>query len=150
MKVSGPGSSKSTGSVKKTGATKRADGASGKAFSDTLSQVSGVSGASDVDQAQAVQAPQSVEALLALQEANPDDPQTQRQRAVQWGTEVLDTLEQLRMDLLMGRVPEARLRRILGLIRTQQEVASDPALKSLLDDIEIRAAVEMAKLGQFA
>lgn len=152
MKVSGPGTSKSTQPIrkaeKKTAAGQTSNSA---AFMDALSDAKSedtIEAVDAVDAVSNVKAALPVDALLSLQEA--DDPTTGRRKAVRWGHDVLNLLEKLRIDLLLGRVPEARLQNVLNLIRQQQQMNDDPVLKNILDEIEIRAAVEMAKLGRFA
>jgi hypothetical protein len=85
-------------------------------------------------------------ALLALQSI--DDPTQSRRRAIRRGRNLLDALEGLRADLLTGQVGEGRLNRILALVG-QAKLETDPELETLLADIELRARVELAKLGVF-
>ena len=87
-----------------------------------------------------------IEALLALQAA--DDPLLGRRKAVRRGRALLDTLEEVRADLLTGRVSEGRLNQLLALIAQARE-RTLPALDALMDEIELRARAELAKLGYF-
>ena len=87
-----------------------------------------------------------IEALLALQAA--DDPLLGRRKAVRRGRALLDTLEEVRADLLTGRVSEGRLNQLLALIAQARE-RTVPGLDALMDEIELRARVELAKLGYF-
>ena len=64
------------------------------------------------------------------------------------GNQLLDTLDEIKTDLLVGRVSEGRLNQLMALISQARE-RSDPALDGLLDDIELRARVELAKRGMF-
>jgi hypothetical protein len=52
--------------------------------------------------------------------------------------------------LLLGTIPASRLESLAQQIRAKREQVSDPRLDQILDDIELRAAVELAKLGQGA
>ena len=88
-----------------------------------------------------------IEALLALQAI--EDPKFARKKALRRGTSLLDALEDIKADLLIGRVSEGRLNRLMALIGQARE-KSDPALDRLLDDIELRARVELAKFGRFS
>ncbi len=85
-----------------------------------------------------------LDSLLTLQEVEkrPDD----RQQALQWGTEVLDRLDDIRMGLLLGRLSRSNLLALRGKIKESRKNMTDLALKGLLDDIELRAEVELAKL----
>ena len=87
-----------------------------------------------------------LEGLLALQAVG--DPLERRRRAVRRGQGLLDQLESLRRDLLVGRVDPARLDAMLDLLAEARE-RDEPGLDSLLDDIELRVRVELAKHGRF-
>lgn len=92
-----------------------------------------------------VSAMQDIGALLALQAV--EDPLARRKRQVRRGTDLLDLLERMKADLVVGLVSPGRLdqmQRILGEARER----SDPDLDGLLDDIELRVAVELAKRGR--
>ncbi len=88
-----------------------------------------------------------IEALLALQSV--DDPLNARRKGVRRGRSLLDVLESIKVDLLIGRVGEGRLNTLMALVTSARERA-DPELESLLDDIELRARVELAKHGRYA
>lgn len=88
----------------------------------------------------------SLEALLALQAV--EDPILKKKKAMRRGHSMLDTLEAMKADLLAGRVSEGRLNQLMALVGQARE-QSVPGLDALLDDIELRARVELAKLGQF-
>lgn len=88
-------------------------------------------------------------AVLTLQEA-PDATTRNRarQRARERGSLMLDHLEELRMGLLLGTVPLAKLETLAQLVRAKREQIDDPKLLAILDEIELRAAVELAKLSR--
>lgn len=88
----------------------------------------------------------ALDSLLALQAV--EDPLLRRRKALRRGGALLDTLEEIRLDLLAGRVGEGRLNRLLALVTQVRERAGD-GLDALLDDIELRARVELAKHGHF-
>lgn len=84
----------------------------------------------------------AMDSLLALQEVNPDETR----RAVQRHAEdVLDELDELRHGLLMGTLSRVQLRRLKTLITARRAAIDDPRLAEILDEIELRAAVELAK-----
>ena len=88
----------------------------------------------------------TLDALLALQAV--EDPLLRKKKLVRRGTQLLDTLEEMKTDLLGGRVSESRLNQLMALLGQAREKA-DPRLDALLDDIELRARVELAKLGMY-
>ncbi len=55
-------------------------------------------------------------------------------------------MDGLKLSLLDGEVDDAGLRRLTAAVREQREATSDPRLEAVLDQIEARAAVELAKL----
>jgi hypothetical protein len=87
-----------------------------------------------------------VDGLLALQEI--PDALAGRRRAVQRGTLLLDRLDELRLGLLAGMLPRERLDDLARLARTAREGVDDPRLSLILDDIDLRVAVELAKLDR--
>lgn len=89
---------------------------------------------------------QGIDALLALQGV--EDATTGRRKAVRRGFEILDILEELKIDLLAGRVSPERLTRLLVVVERHQDGTGDDHLDALLAEIELRARVELAKLGR--
>lgn len=87
-----------------------------------------------------------IDALLALQAV--DDATTGRRKAVRRANLLLDALEEIKADLLAGRVGEGRLNRAIALL-LQAKTRIDPALEAIVADIELRVRVELAKLGRF-
>lgn len=99
-----------------------------------------------------VQAPSSaapidaLTGLLAVQEVSDDREKHRRARAR--GELILSRLEDLRLGLLSGAIPRGKLNELLTTVRGSREQVSDPRLREILDEIELRAAVEVAKLEQ--
>jgi len=88
----------------------------------------------------------SVDAILAIQEA--DDPTQSRGKRVgrQYGGDLLDNLEELRRDLLLGATDINKLGAIAQKIRSNRRMSDDAKLNEIIDEIELRAEVEIAKL----
>ena len=84
-----------------------------------------------------------LEALFALQEV--PDATAGRKRALARGTKLLDRLEDLRVGLLLGHISRDKLAELAQLSRDSIEQTDDPALQEILQEIELRAAVELAK-----
>ncbi len=89
---------------------------------------------------------QGVDSLLALQQM--DVQVDDRRRAVQHGNKLLDQLDALRMDLLQGKVQQERLERLVGNLSMRVK-SGNPGLDKVVEDIELRARIELAKLGHY-
>ena len=144
MKVSGVGAASGSGQARKTGSVDKS--ASG-AFAERLAETSSFE---PVQEAQGVETPSAVggmEALLAIQNVGDSLDQEQRRRWVSYGEDILDQLEELRHGLLLGAVPKDKLIALAQMVRSRRDNVSDPRLASILDEIELRAEVELAKLS---
>jgi hypothetical protein len=128
--------------VNSTSSTRRASG-SGAArpgeFAKFLDKAapSAVSGGSPIS---------SIDALFAAQSVDATDQEGRRQ-ARQRGEELLNKLDDLRHGLLMGTLSRSQLLSLRTLVRSRRNTFTDPKLNELLDEIELRAEVEIAKLS---
>lgn len=82
-------------------------------------------------------------AILALQSV--DDVQQRRARHLRRGHDSLDALERLKLGLLEGRAP-GEVRTALSRLYANRETTGDDALDTIMDAIDVRVAVELAKL----
>lgn len=89
----------------------------------------------------------SLDSILALQGA--EDPMQRRSRQRRRGAEALDTLEELERGLLIGRAPGA-LKARLEALQGRSEKTGDEGLDAILNEIDIRLAVEAAKLERIS
>jgi hypothetical protein len=138
MKISGPNGASSTG------ATRQARPAAGGNFAPSASEE-----AAPADEARRLESLEGVitmSALLALQGV--DDPLSKRKRAVGRAGRILDLLDELKLALIDGGASPAMLDRLVGAVREERAVTEDARLDAVLDQIETRAAVELAKLGR--
>ncbi len=87
----------------------------------------------------------AVNQLLSVQEVGDATTDTARARAQ--GAAILDRLDELRHGLLMGFVPKERLMELSRLVREGRVEVQDERLTEILDHIELRAEVELAKLA---
>lgn len=87
-----------------------------------------------------------VDALLALQEVATEP--LGREEARRHGETLLDRLEDLRHALLFGALPRAELESLAAGLAARRERIADPRLAEVVQEIELRTAVELAKLGQ--
>lgn len=86
-----------------------------------------------------------LDAILTLQ-GESDTPTERRRRSAQRGHDLLDGLDRLKASLLSGRVSTRDLQAIAGRLSDRAGLSGDPRLDGLVADIELRAAVELAKL----
>jgi len=134
MKVSGPKSASSISSAK------RRSGAGGEGFS--IETPSG--GPSSVEATGAASAVTSVDAILALQSVG--DFSEAKKKATERAFSMLDVLDDLKLSLLDGGIPRAKLVALMDLLQSRRETTQDNRLEAMLDEVETRAAVELAKL----
>lgn len=103
-----------------------------------------VAGPSQMSRAGGVGGLMGVDALLALQEMG--GPLERKRRAVNRAGRLLDILDEVKLSLIGGEVTGNDLERLSRAIRDQRENTDDPGLEGVLNEIETRAAVELAKL----
>ncbi len=118
--------------------TRKSASAGGAAFADMISET-------DATQSASGAAPVSgVESVFAVQSVG--DREGNARKARERAELMLSRLEDIRDGLLMGMVPADRLQDLATAARQQREELDDPRLSEILDDIELRARVELAKL----
>jgi Class II flagellar assembly regulator len=137
MKVSGPSGPNAAGSARPGRASSAAPG-----FEPLMTP--SASGASGVTAAGGVARVNSLDALMALQEVG--GPLERRRRAVGRASTILDALDDLKLELLEGGLSAAAIEALTRSVREQRGLTDDPRLEGVLDEIETRAAVELAKL----
>jgi len=87
----------------------------------------------------------AVDALIALQSV--PEATEGRRRAVRRAGDMLDLLDDIKVGLLEGTVPKGKLEGLLRVVQSRREAFADPGLTQILDEIELRAQVELAKFG---
>jgi hypothetical protein len=87
-----------------------------------------------------------LDTLLAVQAY--EEPQERKKRQAKRGHDLLDGLDRLKAALLSGRVQVSELETIRANLALRRETTDDPRLDDVLAHIELRAAVELAKLGR--
>ncbi len=84
-------------------------------------------------------------ALVALQQV--EDAMARRSRGLKRAESMLSELDEMHRALMLGGLPTARLQAMAGQMKQRTEGVDDPALLAVLDNIELRLAVELAKRG---
>ena len=87
----------------------------------------------------------TLDALMALQGV--EDPAERKKRAVAKGRNALDVLDQLKLGLLDGSVDGSTLARLKVASEGLTEATGDQGLDTVLGEIDLRVAVELAKVG---
>ena len=133
-----------TGSGQGVGSTRRASPAGGGGnFAAAVSRVGRPAGAEGTSSVSSIGALTGVEALVALQEVDGD--RAGRKRARDRASSILESLDELRLALLDGRLTGAQIERLVATIASQRALTDDPRLNDVLDEIDLRAQVELAK-----
>lgn len=138
------GYTRPTTATTRTSATRKTDGVAGAKFAEALAAAEGVGGVSAADAVHNVGAIGGGLGLLGIQEVNEEE--VKKRRAVKKARFTLDALSNLRDALLMGSLPLSTLTNLEKLVEEERSATTDPALNAILDEIELRAAVELAKL----
>lgn len=138
MKVNSSRPVQGASGAKRKGEASKASGFSpeGATSSNVSVSASALSGASAIG---------SVDALLALQGAG--DALTAKRQATERAFSLLDILDDLKLALLDGVLPRDTLVKLMETLQTRRDATHDPRLEAALDEVEIRAAVELAKLS---
>ena len=86
----------------------------------------------------------SVDAVVGMQEITDDnkDERGAKNRA----NLILDKLEDIRMGLLLGQIPKSKLEELSKILKVARDNTVDSKLLEIIDDIELRAKIELAKL----
>lgn len=138
MKIEGP---RQTGGVSKSSSgAKKTEGGSG--FSSLLG--TGGPGASRGPGASS--SIMAVDSLLAAQAAEDVNERGARKKARERGNKLLELLDNLRLSILSGTVTLGDMVAMADIVASHREKISDPELTWILDEIDLRAQIELAKL----
>jgi hypothetical protein len=141
MKIEGSGKSGSVKGAGRAGPKKSADGAS---FTDMLDETGSAASAAPTPGVTQIS---SIDALLSLQQAD-DAGSGASKGARQRAGDLLDRLDSIRMGLLAGGVPVSTLNTLANMVAQRRDKVMDPRLGEILDEIDLRVQVELAKLGR--
>lgn len=89
----------------------------------------------------------TMDALLAVQDQSAE-PGERRRRSLKRGQDLLAALDGLKAGLLGGKLAMSDLRALAGRLADRTDVSGDPGLDEVVAHIELRAQVELAKLGR--
>jgi hypothetical protein len=136
MKIEGP---RNVGYTQSVTRTKKAGSTSSASFVDhvAMDETSAAGAATSTSPVM------SVDQLIGLQEV--DDALVGRKQATAHATEILDRLDMLRLQILDGRISKDQLMQLARTVSARRAIATDPRLIAVLDEIDLRAQVEIAK-----
>lgn len=138
MKVSGPGKTQGPSKSKKSSGSSNSDSANFGALMNT--------GPSEAATTSPTQSIAQVDALLAIQGAEDPTQGASRKRMRHRANTILDALDTLRDSLLGDNITIGHMVGVADVVASHREKITDPELTSLMDEIDLRAQVELAKL----
>jgi len=142
MRIEGPDKSSSVKGVSKT---KKKESSSGVSFSSLIDDMDEASSVSEIPSTSAIG---SLDALLAVQEDGGKGSKEANDKAKQRADVLLNGLEGIRSGLLQGGVSQYDLQKISDVLNKYRDTDIDPQLTKLLDEIDLRVQVEIAKLSR--
>ena len=140
MKIGGPNGASGAGSLRQV----RTAQGGGQGFAPAAAEEAGAG--EEARRLESLEGVITMSALLALQGV--DDPLQKRRRMVGRAGRILDLLDELKLGLIEGKASSGTLDRLVIAVREERASTEDPMLDAVLDQIETRAAVELAKLGR--
>ncbi len=140
MKINGPGETQKAGATKKTG---KAGSSSGTSFGGLLG---GVDEASETQHAASSNVIARVDVLLAAQGSEDPAERASRGRMQKRGGDILHQLDKIRLAMLTGNLSVGNLIDIADVVAAHRERIGDPQLAGILDEIDLRAQIEIAKM----
>jgi len=137
MKIQGPSETQKAGKSKGASKTGKTSGA----FDSMLT-----GGAEKSASAGATSSIAAVDALLAVQAADDPTERAARKRTISRADTLLDELEKLKLGLLTGSMTIGQVINVADVVASHREKVNDPALTGVLDEIDLRAQIEIAKM----
>ncbi|WP_135076168.1 flagellar assembly protein FliX [Terasakiella sp. SH-1] len=141
MKISNAGPTKPALKGKKKEATGQTSG-----FSSHLNRTPG--GNDGQVEFQEINPVASMDSILSIQEVGDATEEENRRVLYQRGEDILDRLSEIQQEILSGAISVDRLQNLAHLLRARRETVDDPQLVQIIDEIELRAEVEIAKWGR--
>ena len=86
------------------------------------------------------------DAIFAAQMVGDEEEQKLRKKQIERGQTLLEKLEEIRDGLLKGYLSKDRLMNIAQFVHERKMEAQDERLNEIIEEIELRVEVELAKL----
>lgn len=136
MKIEGPDRSRNIADSKKSDKAGAADGDFGAYMT---------AGAKKPQAGGATHSIARVDALLAVQSIESPTERAARRRMRERGEDILKELDKLRHGLLTGSMTLGDVINMADVVASHREKVNDPKLIAILDEIDLRAQIELAK-----
>ena len=137
MKIQGPGKTNAPSKTKKKDSTSSGD----ESFGDFVSQ-----GASQAAPSSPSKSIAKVDSLLAVQSVEDPTARAAKKRMRQRGNDILSELDKIRMAMLNGSLTVGHMIDVADVVASHREKVTDPVLTAIMDEIDLRAQVELAKM----
>jgi len=137
MRIEGP---RSADSVKKAEKTKKSSSAGGVFSSFLTDEADSAAGTA------AMVGPTHIGGILAAQGYEDPAEQKARGRMQERAHKVLDSLDVIQRGLVAGNIHIADIEAISSAVLSGREKINDPKLLAIMDEVDLRAQVELAKL----
>jgi hypothetical protein len=140
MKIQGPDQTQKAGATKKSDKAKSSGGAS---FGSLLDETSGLGESAHAAASGAIA---HIDVLLAAQSVEDTADRAARGRMKKRADGILRQLDKVRIGMLTGTLTVGNLMDIADVVASHREKITDPQLTSILDEIDLRAQIEIAKM----
>lgn len=137
MKVEGPGKAQGASGSKKSSKAGKAEDYFSNFMTPETKAAEGAASTQSIAQ---------LDSLLALQGAEDPTARAAKKRMRHRAGVVLNELDRLRVAMLTGNMTVGHMVDIADVIASHREKISDPALTEIMDEIDLRAQVELAKM----
>lgn len=138
MKVGG------TKGPKSTSGTQKSSPSGGDSDVDFSQYVTG--GASEAASSSATQSIAQLDVLLAVQEVEDPMHGAAKKRVKVRANNILEKLDSIRLKMLGGDLTVGHMIDVADVVASHRDKIDDPALTAIMDEIDLRAQVELAKL----
>jgi hypothetical protein len=136
MKIEGPGSTSGASRSRKSSSSGKAGDFQSHLHADSA-ETSG---------ARPTQTIAMVDSLLALQGADDPTARAARRRMRERSENIVNELEKIRTGMLTGQLTVGHMIDVADVVASHRENIMDPHLTALMDEVDLRAQVELAKM----
>tara|TARA_R110001592_G_scaffold27763_13_gene102748 strand:- start:35102 stop:35545 length:444 start_codon:yes stop_codon:yes gene_type:complete len=127
-----------------TSKSKRSSSSQGENTVDFSQYVTG--GTAQATGASATQSIAQLDVLLAVQEVEDPTQKAAKKKAHMRADTILENLEQIRIKMLCGELTVGHMIDVADVVASHRDKIDDPKLTSVMDEIDLRAQVELAKM----